>query len=164
MTGGPCTGGVRMHDDKGIFPEKVINNLHEYGRYYKGLTRVACNRPDIMTSSNGNIFRVAGPLCGKFTASRWIPAQRPVARSFDFSLICARINGWVYNCEAGDSRTIRGIYVWLLPASWRPSSITIISMNWLQHSRHNESRKQIGIICVLLWYISARYWLSFLVR
>ena len=27
---------------------------------------------NIMTSSNGNIFRVAGRLCGKFTGPRWI--------------------------------------------------------------------------------------------
>ena len=37
----------------------------------------------IMTSSNGNIFRVTGHLCGEFTGPRWIPAQRPVTRSFD---------------------------------------------------------------------------------
>ena len=37
----------------------------------------------MMTSSNGNIFRVTGPLCGEFTGPRWIPAQRPVTRSFD---------------------------------------------------------------------------------
>ena len=37
----------------------------------------------MMTSSNGNIFRVTGPLCGEF------PSQRPVTRSFDVSLICA---------------------------------------------------------------------------
>ena len=36
-----------------------------------------------MTSSNGNIFRVTGPLCGEFTGHRWLPAQRPVTRSFD---------------------------------------------------------------------------------
>ena len=36
-----------------------------------------------MTSSNGNIFRVTGHLCGKLTGPRWIPAQRPVTRSFD---------------------------------------------------------------------------------
>ena len=46
--------------------------------------------PDlIMTSSNGNIFRVTGHLCWKFTGQRWIPrtgelpAQRPVTRGFD---------------------------------------------------------------------------------
>ena len=27
----------------------------------------------MMTSSNGNIFRVTGPLCGEFTGLRWIP-------------------------------------------------------------------------------------------
>ena len=32
----------------------------------------------MMTSSNGNIFHVTGPLCGEFLS------QRPVTRSFDF--------------------------------------------------------------------------------
>ena len=36
-----------------------------------------------MTSSNGNIFRVTGHLCGEFNGHRWIPGQRPVTRSFD---------------------------------------------------------------------------------
>ena len=36
----------------------------------------------MVTSSNGNIFRVTGHLCGEFTGHRWIPTQRPVARSF----------------------------------------------------------------------------------
>ena len=30
----------------------------------------------IMTSSNGNIFRVTGPLCGEFTGPRWIPRPK----------------------------------------------------------------------------------------
>ena len=51
------------------------------------------------TSSNGNIFRVTGPLCGEFTGPRWIPAQRPVTRSFD--VFChLRVN----NRKAGDLR------------------------------------------------------------
>ena len=37
----------------------------------------------IMTSSNGNIFRVTGPLCGEFTGPGDFPAQWPVTRSFD---------------------------------------------------------------------------------
>ena len=36
-----------------------------------------------MTSSNGNIFRVTGPLCGEFTGPGEFPIQRPVTRSFD---------------------------------------------------------------------------------
>ena len=38
---------------------------------------------NMMTSSNGNIFRVTGPLCGKFTGPGEFPTQRPVTRSFD---------------------------------------------------------------------------------
>ena len=30
----------------------------------------------MMTSSNGNIFRVTGPLCGEFTAHWWIPLTK----------------------------------------------------------------------------------------
>ena len=36
-----------------------------------------------MTSSNGNIFRVTGHLCGEFIGPGEFPAQRPVTRSFD---------------------------------------------------------------------------------
>ena len=37
----------------------------------------------MMTSSNGNIVRVTGPLCGEFTGPGEFPPQRPVTRSFD---------------------------------------------------------------------------------
>ena len=37
----------------------------------------------MMTSSNGNIFCVTGPLYREFTGYRWIPSQRPVTWSFD---------------------------------------------------------------------------------
>ena len=36
---------------------------------------------DMMTSSDGNIFRVTGHLCGEFTGE--FPTERPVRRSFD---------------------------------------------------------------------------------
>ena len=32
------------------------------------------------------------------------PSQRPVTRSFDVTLICVWINGWVNNREAGELR------------------------------------------------------------
>ena len=35
-----------------------------------------------MTSSNGNTFRVTGPLCGEFTGPGEFPTQRPVTQSF----------------------------------------------------------------------------------
>ena len=40
-------------------------------------------RSSMMTSSNGNIFRVTGLLCGEFTSHGEFPAQTPVTRSFD---------------------------------------------------------------------------------
>ena len=41
------------------------------------------NKFVMMTSSNGNIFRVTGPLCGDSTVAGEFLARRPVARSFD---------------------------------------------------------------------------------
>ena len=64
-----------------------------------------------MTSSNGNIFRVTGPLCGEFTGDRWIPRTKAMWRgALMSSLICAWINGWVNNREAGYSRRHRAHY------------------------------------------------------
>ena len=61
-----------------------------------------------MTSSNGNIFRVTGLLCGEFTGHRWIPRQWRGALMF--YLISAWINSWVNNREAGDLRCHRAHY------------------------------------------------------
>ena len=62
----------------------------------------------MMTSSNGNIFRVTGHLCEELTGDRWIP--RTKASDAELSLICARINAWVNNDEAGDLRRHRAHY------------------------------------------------------
>ena len=43
----------------------------------KTLTGAGWRIYTMMTSSNGNIFRFTGPLCGGF------PSQRPVTRNFD---------------------------------------------------------------------------------
>ena len=58
----------------------------------------------MMTSSNGNNFRITGHLCGEFTGNwrgQW---------AFMFSSICVWINGWVNNREAGDLRRYRVHY------------------------------------------------------
>ena len=63
----------------------------------------------MMTSSNGNIFRVTGHLCGEFTGPRWIP----LTKASDTELWCflwAWINCWVNNREAGDLRRYRAHY------------------------------------------------------
>ena len=64
----------------------------------------------MMTSSNGNIFRVTGLLCGELTGHRWIPLKGQWRGTLMFSLICAGIKGWVNNREAGDLRRHRAHY------------------------------------------------------
>ena len=61
----------------------------------------------IMTSSNGNIFRVTGLCAGNSPGTSEFPAQRPVTRSFDvFSDL--RLNKWLSKQrEAGDLRRYR---------------------------------------------------------
>ena len=65
----------------------------------------------MMTSSNGNSFRVTGPLCGEFTGPGEFPTQRPVTRSVDvfFDL---RLNKWLSKqpSGSGDLRRHRGHY------------------------------------------------------
>ena len=65
-------------------------------------------RTHMMTSSNGNIFRVTGHLCGEFTGPRWIPRTKASdAESLMFSLIFVWVNDWVNNREVGDLRRYR---------------------------------------------------------
>ena len=52
----------------------------------------------MVTSSNGNIFRVTGHLCGEFTGPRWIPCTK----ASDAELWCFH--------EAGDLRRYRAHY------------------------------------------------------
>ena len=63
----------------------------------------------MMTSSNGNIFRVTGPLCGEFVGHRWIPLTKASDAELWF-FIWAWINVWVNNREAGDLRRHRVHY------------------------------------------------------
>ena len=57
----------------------------------------------MMTSSNGSIYRVAGPLCGEVTCYRWRGALM-------ISLICDWTNGWVNSQDTGDLRRHRPHY------------------------------------------------------
>ena len=59
---------------RGVAPESKFRPRHAWIE--------AANKP-MMTSSNGNIFRVTDLLCGEFTGPGEFPAQRPVTRSFD---------------------------------------------------------------------------------
>ena len=62
----------------------------------------------MMTSSNGNIFRVTGHLCREFAGHRCIPHTK--VSDAELSLICAWINEWWNNRDAGDLRRYRAHY------------------------------------------------------
>ena len=47
---------------------------------------------------------------GNSSVTDEFPSQKPVTQSFDAFLICAWINGWVNNREAGDLRRHRALY------------------------------------------------------
>ena len=74
--------------------------------------RLALSRPSnaMMTSSNGNIFRVTWPLCGEFTVPVNSQHKGQWRGALMFSVICVWINGWVNEREAGDLRRHRGHY------------------------------------------------------
>ena len=59
------------------------------------------------------------PFVRVFTGDRWIP--RPKASDTElwcFLFICALINGWVNNCQAGDLRCHRGNYGVTVMSLW----------------------------------------------
>ena len=56
----------------------------------------------MMTSSNGKIFRVTGPLCGEYTGHRWIPLTKASNAEIWCVLISAWTHGWLNNRDAGD--------------------------------------------------------------
>ena len=63
----------------------------------------------MMTSSNGNIFRVTGHLCGEFTGHRWIPHTKASDAEL-WCFPCVWAKGWVNNRNAGELRRHRAYY------------------------------------------------------
>ena len=87
-----------------------------------------------MTSSNGNLFCVAGPLCEEFTGHRWIPLTKASdAEHWCFLHLCW-IDGWVNNREVGDLRRRRAHY-------------DVIVMPCLQTKRGWLSIKMLSYLC-----------------
>ena len=103
-------GRTRKHASDSL--EKLVENLvktWEFEATHKTDPKVMLYH--MMTSSNGNSFRVTGPLCGGIHRS---PVNSPHTGQWRgalmFSFICARINGWVNNREAGGLRRHRDHY------------------------------------------------------
>ena len=78
------------------------------------------------------------PFVGEFPGHRWIPPQRPVI----FFLICAWINGWVYNREAGDLRRHRAHY-----------DVIIVICTYADQFSHNAMMWWVGFVKIDHMYI-----------
>ena len=84
----------------------------------------------MMTSSNGNIFRVAGPLCREFTGHQWISLTKVSGAELWCFL---HLNKWlIKNQDAGDLRchhahydvTVMSEDWWTFSNLWSPSWCT----------------------------------------
>ena len=64
----------------------------------------------MMTSSNGNIFRVTGPLSGNSPVPGEFPSQMPVTRSFDVFCDQCLNKRLRKQSQAGDLRRHRAHY------------------------------------------------------
>ena len=89
-----------------------------------------------MTSSNGNIFRVTGHLCGEFTGPGEFPTQRPVTRSFDvyFDLhpnkrLSNQSWGWWFETQSGPL--------------WRHRSVNTTSSHFHVHKDSHDRDKAV---------------------
>ena len=83
-----CWASFRLYTRSGVYTLRPRQNGHHLAddilkcNFFSGnvLISITISRGPInnilafmMTSSNGNIFHITGPLCGKFTVHRWIP-------------------------------------------------------------------------------------------
>ena len=100
----------------------------------------------MMTSSNGNIFRLTGHLCGEFTGSRVNYSHKGQWRgALIFSLICVWINGWVNNREAGDMRRNQAHYDVIV----MQFEIRFIMSRQIKRGHMFNPRSDIGLFCAL---------------
>ena len=96
---------MRNHICQYMFIKKMCRHFGAVCRFHRRLWRYI-----MMTSSNENVFRVTGHLCGEFTGPGEFPHKGQWRRALMFSLICVWINDWVNNREAGDLRRYRVHY------------------------------------------------------
>ena len=77
-----------LRSQKSSWPDFSTTSLCLYDRVDENIT-------GIMTSSNGNIFRVTGPLWEESTGHRWIPFTKASdAELSSICLTCAWTSGW----------------------------------------------------------------------
>ena len=73
----------RTQSHTNLYPCNIDENAQHSSTWWVFFTGIAANR-HVMTSSNGNISRVTGPLCGEFTGHRRIYLKK----ASDMALWC----------------------------------------------------------------------------
>ena len=81
-----------------------------YGPRLAPVHRIHWNGHYMMTSSNGNISALLAFCAGNSPVTVNSPHKGQWRGALMFSFICAWINDWVNNCEAGDLRCHRAHY------------------------------------------------------
>ena len=109
------------------------------------------------TSSNWNIFRVTGNLCGEYTSHRCISSTKVSETEFwCFLWIFAWKYGWVNNRGAGDLRRHRAHYdVIVLFLSYVRSNFDWDSFSYNYHIVYSQSLRLVPINAVF-WYVLNR--------
>ena len=99
----------------------------------------------MMTWSYGNIFHVTALCAANSPVNGEFLSQRPVTQSFDSLLICAWINAWVNNREAGVLRRHRTHYDVFVMEQYRendtiPTNLRDIHIKGLRYGRIKYGR------------------------
>ena len=104
----------------------------QWGRYQASISSLTQQSPHsmilsiricMMKSSNANIFRVTGPLCGNSPVTGEFPAQRPMTRGFDVFFDLRLNKRLSKQSQIGDLRRRRANYNKFVPA--------ILSVSWI---------------------------------
>ena len=102
----------KLHDFNSLYPQTKENRIWSANAYYI-----------MMTSSNGNIFRVTGHLCGEFTGPRWIPNNRkagdlrPYRAHYDVTVMLMNFNMQINNRRYSRSRVQSSSFLVIICAS-----------------------------------------------
>ena len=106
---------------------------------------------DMITSSNGNIFRVTGPLCGEFTGHRWIPHTK----ASDAEL-------WCFFYLRLNKRLSKPSWGWWFETPsyplWRHCNETYwCDLQWIQLNQGEDTKRTEKFYCITatIWMMSS---------
>ena len=102
----------------------------------------------MMTSSNGNVFRVTGPLWGNPPVTGAFPSQRPVTRNFDvsFDITSPDLNKWL------SKQSRRRWFETPSHSLWRQCNAHVLVI-------HTSSHHYVNVTSLRRLYVISTWWL-----